>query len=106
MTPEQKEEDGEFALDVAAKDPYAFYETTFDAPFPLPKMDMVAIPDFAAGAMENWGLSHLSSSGPPLRREDGRFRNQGTSCRSGSARAGAPMVWQPGYDGLLGWALA
>ena len=55
MTPEQKESDGQFALDVAAKT-LAFYEKTFDAPYPLPKMDMVAIPDFAAGAMENWGL--------------------------------------------------
>ena len=55
MTPEQNESDGNFSLEVAAKT-LAFYEKAFQAPFPLPKMDMVAIPDFAAGAMENWGL--------------------------------------------------
>ncbi|KAL2415719.1 Aminopeptidase 2 [Exophiala dermatitidis] len=55
MTPEKNEEDGRFSLDVAAKT-LAFYEKAFQAPYPLPKMDMVAIPDFAAGAMENWGL--------------------------------------------------
>ncbi|KAG9243459.1 peptidase family M1-domain-containing protein [Calycina marina] len=48
-------EHGRFALDLAART-LAFYEKTFDSNFPLPKMDMIAIPDFAAGAMENWGL--------------------------------------------------
>jgi aminopeptidase 2 len=55
MTPEQNLEDGRFALDVAAKT-LAFYEKAFASEFPLPKMDMVAVPDFSAGAMENWGL--------------------------------------------------
>ena len=36
-----------------------FYEQYFNLPFPLPKQDMVAVPDFNAGAMENWGLGRL-----------------------------------------------
>ncbi|KAM7147545.1 endoplasmic reticulum aminopeptidase 2 isoform 1-T2 [Molossus nigricans] len=33
-----------------------FYENYFDINYPLPKLDLVAIPDFGSGAMENWGL--------------------------------------------------
>lgn len=54
-TPDKNIEHGRFSLELAAKT-LAFYEKTFDSKFPLPKMDMVAIPDFSAGAMENWGL--------------------------------------------------
>ncbi|KAI9852169.1 MAG: Aminopeptidase 2 mitochondrial [Thelocarpon superellum] len=54
-TPDKDIAHGKFSVELAAKT-LAFYETTFDSKFPLPKMDMVAIPDFSAGAMENWGL--------------------------------------------------
>ena len=49
-----KKEQARFALDVAIKC-LEFYENYFDIPYPLPVLDLIAIPDFAAGAMENWG---------------------------------------------------
>lgn len=44
-----------FALDVGVKvqERYAQY---FGIHYPLPKQDMIAIPDFPSGAMEHWGL--------------------------------------------------
>ncbi len=50
-----KREQAHFALDVAART-LDFYDDYFAIPYPLSKLDMVAIPDFISGAMENWGL--------------------------------------------------
>ncbi len=45
---------GRFALDVAKK-VIAFYEEYFGIKYPLPKLHLIAVPEFAVGAMENWG---------------------------------------------------
>ena len=45
---------GKLALDFTKKF-LKDYEKYFGIKYPLPKLDLIAIPDFAAGAMENWG---------------------------------------------------
>ena len=52
-TPDKKNQ-CEFALDVSLK-LLDYFNEYFAIPYPLPKLDHIAIPDFAAGAMENWG---------------------------------------------------
>ena len=49
-----KEEQGRFTLDVSLK-LLDYFNDYFGIPYPLDKLDHLAIPDFAAGAMENWG---------------------------------------------------
>ncbi len=45
----------DFALDIAVR-VIDFYEEYFGVPYPIPHSYHVALPDFSAGAMENWGL--------------------------------------------------
>uniref|UniRef100_A0A3Q2Z8F5 Endoplasmic reticulum aminopeptidase 1b n=1 Tax=Hippocampus comes TaxID=109280 RepID=A0A3Q2Z8F5_HIPCM len=51
----------DFALDAAVK-LLDFYDDYFNIPYPLPKQDLAAIPDFQSGAMENWGLTTYRES--------------------------------------------
>ncbi|CAL7935733.1 unnamed protein product [Xylocopa violacea] len=46
---------GKYALSVM-KPLVNFYEQALNISYQLPKLDMVALPDFVSGAMENWGL--------------------------------------------------
>ncbi len=53
VTPGKKSQ-GQFALNTAIR-ALEFYNNYFDIPYPLPVLDLIALPDFASAAMENWG---------------------------------------------------
>ncbi|KAE8452625.1 hypothetical protein EG329_013884 [Mollisiaceae sp. DMI_Dod_QoI] len=53
-------EHGRYALELAART-LSTFEKIFDIDFPLPKMDLIAVPN-GQGAMENWGLVTFQDS--------------------------------------------
>lgn len=56
-----EESQAAFALDVAEQ-ALTGLNAYFAVPYQLPKLDLVAVPDFAAGAMENWGAIFFRDS--------------------------------------------
>ena len=86
-------EAGEFSL--------RFFTDYYGIPYPDRKVDFVAMPDFAQGAMENTGLITYRESlllVDPGARDPARAREHR---RRGRPRAGAPVVRQPRHDALV-----
>jgi aminopeptidase N len=54
-TKDHSAESVDFALEVAKRS-IEFFNEYYGVPYPLPKSDSASIPNFSAGAMENWGL--------------------------------------------------
>src|ERR1043166_9139912 len=52
--PTGREQEGKYALGVVDK-VLPYFNEYFGINYPLPKLDLLAVPDFAASAMENWG---------------------------------------------------
>ena len=54
LTPPGRSPEGHKALDVT-RIALEELEKYYRIPYPLPKLDLIAVPEFPAGAMENWG---------------------------------------------------
>lgn len=52
---------GKYALETA-QSAVDYLSTVFDIDYPLPKLDLLAVPQFGANAMENWGLVMFRST--------------------------------------------
>ena len=65
---------GTFAVGIA-KNAISFYERYFGIPFLLPKVHLISVPEFAMGAMENWGAITFRETAFQVR-EDSSIRTQ------------------------------
>jgi aminopeptidase N len=61
VAPKGREQQGRYALD-AEKALLAYYDDYFGTKYPLPKLDLIAVPGGFPGAMENWGAITFNES--------------------------------------------
>ncbi|XP_040349594.1 aminopeptidase N [Herpailurus yagouaroundi] len=66
---------GDYALKVTGPI-LDFFSQHYDTPYPLNKSDQIALPDFNAGAMENWGLVTYRESALLYDRQSSSSGNQ------------------------------
>ena len=95
----------EFALEVGAF-ALRFFTEYFNIPYPGDKVDLVAIPDFAAGAMENLGCITFRDTALLVDKDEAAPRRARAGRRRHRARAGPHVVRRPRHHGMVGGHLA
>ena len=105
ITTEGKKEQGRYALE-ATKKLLAYYNNYFGIKYPLPKLDQIAIPGGFSGAMENWGGITYNESMLLVRSGNQFAADAAGHFHDGGARNVAPMVREPGDDGVVGQPVA
>jgi puromycin-sensitive aminopeptidase len=75
FTTKGKKDQAQFALQVAKRS-LEFLNSYFDVPYPMPDLDLIAIPDFSAGGMENWGAITFRESSLLLDEKNTAFTNR------------------------------
>jgi puromycin-sensitive aminopeptidase len=75
FTSKGKKHQVKFALDVT-KRALEYLNDYFAIPYPMPVLDLVAIPDFSAGAMENWGAIAFRESALLIDEAHSAFTNK------------------------------
>lgn len=80
-TPVNLGENGRFALDVATN-VTRYFSDYFAIDYMLPKLDLIAIPDFRAGAMENYGLLTFRDSAILVNEETTTFAERQNVART------------------------
>ena len=102
-TPDKKSLTG-FALESTQRI-VEYYNRYYSIKYPFKKLDIVAVPDFAAGAMENTGR-HLLSRDAAARRARRLGRRPQGHRRGARARDRAPVVRRSRDDAVVGRHLA
>lgn len=75
FTTPSKKQQAKFALSIAQRS-LEFLNNYFKVPYPLPTLDLIAIPDFSAAAMENWGAVTFRESALLVDEQHTAFANK------------------------------
>ena len=105
VTTTGKREQGRFALDSAVALLH-YLNDYFGVKYPLPKLDLIAVPGGFSGAMENWGGITFFESRLLFDPATSATTATTRDILDPGARDGAPVVRQPGDHGLVGRSVA